>query len=170
MWQACFRVFCMRDVKIGVVDTTFAKINMGGIVASELRDNFESVSVVRRTVPGMKDLAVACKKLFEEEACDVCVALAMPGKEKIDGQCAHEASQGIMLAQLLSSRHIVEVFVHEAEATSEKELAEICLDRCRKHARNAVLLAANPSALVARAGTGARQGKQDVGGIETIVH
>ncbi|MBI5158491.1 riboflavin synthase [Candidatus Micrarchaeota archaeon] len=160
----------MRDVKIGIVDTTFAKIDMGKIATSELRDNFESVSIVRRTVPGMKDLAVACKKLFEEQGCDVCVAFAMPGKEAIDEQCAHEASQGIMLAQLLCSRHIVEVFVHESEAKDEKELAEICFDRCTKHARNAVLLAGNSEELSKRAGTGARQGKQDVGGIETIVH
>ncbi len=160
----------MRDVKVGVVDTAFSKINMGKIAVDELNENFESVSIVRRTVPGMKDLAVACKKLFEEEECDVCIALAMPGKEKIDEQCAHEASQGIMLAQLTASKHIIEVFVHENEAKDERELSEICADRCKKHARNAVLLVANPSELAKRAGTGARQGRQDVGGIDVTVH
>ena len=43
------------------------------------------------------------------------VALAMPGRAAIDQVCAHEASQGIMLAQLLTTTHVLEVFVHENE-------------------------------------------------------
>ena len=58
--------------------------------------------ILRRTVPGFKDLGVECKKMIEEDGCSIVVALAMPGKAAIDQVCAHEASQGIMIAQLLT--------------------------------------------------------------------
>ena len=104
--------------RIGIVDTMFARLDLGGYAADELTscegygDRFE---VVRRTVPGFKDLAVACKRLVEQEGCAIVVALGMPGRAAIDQVCAHEASQGIMMAQLLTSTHILEVFVHENE-------------------------------------------------------
>ena len=75
----------------------------------------ERFEIVRRTVPGFKDLGVACKRLIELDGCLIVVALGMPGKAAIDQVCAHEASQGIMLAQLLTGVHVLEVFVHENE-------------------------------------------------------
>jgi riboflavin synthase len=150
-------------MKIGVADTTFARADMGKIAIDEIKSNFESVEIVRYTVPGIKDLPVACKKLIEEQGCVVCIALGMPGGKPIDRQCAHEASLGIIQAQLLTNKHIVEVFVHEDEAASEKELLEICENRARKHARNAVALAKGGGELSKFAGTGRRQGKPDVG-------
>ena len=90
--------------RIGVVDTMFARYDMGAEAVDELKQcpGFgERFDVLRRTVPGFKDLGVACKKLIEEEGCAIVVALGMPGKAAIDQVCAHEASQGIMLAQLL---------------------------------------------------------------------
>src|SRR6202035_5546337 len=100
--------------RIGVVDTMFARFDMGAEAIDELEacpgfgTRFE---VVRRTVPGFKDLAVACKRLIENEGCGIVVALGMPGKAAIDQICAHEASQGLMQAQLMTSTHILEVFV-----------------------------------------------------------
>jgi riboflavin synthase len=47
-------------MKIGIADTTFARVNMGAIAIDELRKN-ASVSLERVTVPGIKDLPVACK-------------------------------------------------------------------------------------------------------------
>jgi len=71
--------------------------------------------VVYRTVPGFKDVGVACKRLIEDEGCLIGGGVGHAGKAAIDQVCAHEASQGIMLAQLLTSTHILEVFVHENE-------------------------------------------------------
>lgn len=149
---------------IGVVDTTFARINMGAIAIDELKQKASTVRVVRRTVPGIKDLAVECKRLLHRE-CDIAVALGMVGGAPIDTQCAHEASLGIQQAQLLTSKHILEIFVHENEAWSEKGLQRIAENRIRKHVQNAVALAAHPEQLVAMAGKGIRQGKEDEGAL-----
>ncbi|HPH34715.1 MAG TPA: riboflavin synthase, partial [Methanoregulaceae archaeon] len=39
-------------MKIGIADTTFARVNMGGIAADELKRN-ASVTIERVTVPGI---------------------------------------------------------------------------------------------------------------------
>lgn len=154
--------------RIGVVDTMFARVDLGGFALDELAscpghgDRFE---IVRRTVPGFKDLAVACKILVERESCSIIVALGMPGRAPIDQVCAHEAAQGLMLAQLATSTHILEVFVHEGEADDAETLVAICEDRARKHARNAYWMLYEPDQLVRRAGQGVRQGHGDAGPI-----
>ncbi|HEV2360363.1 MAG TPA: hypothetical protein VGS21_01550, partial [Acidimicrobiales bacterium] len=79
---------------IGVVDTMFARVDMGAVAVSELEacEGYGTrFGVVRRTVPGFKDLAVECKRLVENEGCKILVALGMPGKADIDQVCAHEA-------------------------------------------------------------------------------
>lgn len=151
-------------MKVGVVDTTFARVDMAKFAVDEIK-KFPNVAVVRATVPGIKDLPVACKRLLDG-GCDVCIALGMPGKEPIDRQCAHEASMGIMQAQLMTNKHIVEVFVHEDEAKDGKELVSICKDRARKHAANAVMLVCRPGGLAKHAGRGLRQGRENAGPLE----
>ena len=152
--------------RIGVVDTMFARYDMGAEAVDELEGcpgfgtTFE---VARRTVPGFKDLGVACKQLIENEGCNIVVALGMPGKAAIDQVCAHEASQGIMWAQLLTSTHILEVFVHENEEGDPDKLAAVCVDRARKHARNAYWMLYEPEQLTRQAGRGVRQGYEDAG-------
>ena len=101
--------------RIGIVDTTFSRIDMGSIASDELRSMGRGIRVIRRTVPGVKDLPVACKKMIEEEGCSIVMALGMPGPEPIDKMCAHEASQGLIQAQLMTNTHIVEVFIHMDE-------------------------------------------------------
>lgn len=149
-------------MKIGVADTTFARVNMGGIAIDELRRH-ASIAVERYTVPGIKDLPVACKKLFEERRCDLVMALGMPGGKEKDRLCAHEASQGLILCQLMTNRHIIEVFVHEDEAADDAELAWLAEQRTREHAENAVKLLLRPRDLEREAGTGQRQGFADAG-------
>ncbi len=149
-------------MKIGVADTTFARVNMGRIAIDELKKH-ASVAIERYTVPGIKDLPVACKKLIEERRCELVIALGMPGREEKDRWCAHEASQGIMLVQLMTNRHVIEVFVHEDEAKDERELAWLAEMRTREHAVNAIRLLLHPGSLEREAGTGQRQGFQDVG-------
>ncbi|MDA8274848.1 MAG: riboflavin synthase [Actinomycetota bacterium] len=152
--------------RIGVVDTMFARYDMGAEAVGELEacpGYGERFEVVRRTVPGFKDLGVACKRLVELDGCRIVVALGMPGKAAIDQVCAHEASQGIMLAQLLTSTHVLEVFVHENEEEDPAKLAEVCVNRARKHARNAYWMLYDPEQLTRRAGRGVRQGYEDAG-------
>ena len=149
--------------RIGVVDTTFARADMGGEAVRTLRSIGTGFRVMRRTVPGIKDLPVACKKLFDEEGCDLVMALGMPGAQPIDKMCAHEATQGIQQVQLLTNRHILEVFVHEDEATDAPSLHHLLLQRTRDHCQNAYDLLFRPHALTARAGTGVRQGYPSVG-------
>ena len=154
--------------RIGVVDTMFARYDMGAEALDELANcpgfgtTFE---VVHRTVPGFKDLGVACKRLIEQEGCRIVEALGMPGKAPIDQQCAHEAAQGIMLAQLMTSTHILEVFVWENEEEDPAKLAVVCVNRARKHARNAYWMLYEPEQLTRNAGQGIRQGHEDAGPI-----
>ena len=158
----------MRRAKLGIVDTTFARVDMAEFAIDEIKSKYEnSVEIIRRTVPGVKDLAVECKLLLELEKCDSVLALGMVGREPIDTQCAHEASLSIMQAKLVTNRHIVEAFVHEAEARSDADLLSICENRARKHAVNAVLLATDAKSLTNLAGMGVRQGKHDEGRLVT---
>jgi len=150
-------------LKIGVVDTTFARANMGKIVVDEIKDNFADIVVVRKTVPGIKDLPVECKNLLID--CDIVVACGMPGGKEIDKMCGHEASTGLIEAQLMTGKHIVEVFVYEDEAKDDRQLKAIVEDRCRKHARNAVMLLKDPGWFTRNAGGGHRQGGVDRGSI-----
>jgi len=149
--------------KIGIADTTFARYNMAKSAIDELQSNATGFKILRYTVPGMKDLPVACKKLFEESNCDIVLALGMPGAQPIDKQCAHEASMGLIQAQLLCNKHIIEVFVHEDEAKNEKELAWLTDRRVRKHALNVLDLLFKPENLTKNAGNGLRQGFEDAG-------
>ena len=132
----------------------------------------ESIKIERYTVPGVKDLPVACKKLFDEHKCDICLALGMPGPEVIDKQCAHEASQGIIQTQLLTNKHILEVFVHLDEAmkdgkTDEKELLKITENRVYDHTMNAIALLKGKEGLSRNAGKGIRQGREDAGSLKS---
>ena len=149
-------------MRVGVADTTFSRVNMGAIAVDELRKH-ASVAIERVTVPGIKDLPVACKKLIEERRCDIVMALGMPGGKDKDKMCAHEASTGLIQCQLMTNTHIIEVFVHEDEAKDDRELAWLMEQRTREHAVNAVRLVLHPKELERQAGTGQRQGFEDAG-------
>jgi len=151
--------------KIGIVDTTFARYNMGKAAIDELESNNDGFKIIRYTVPGIKDIPVACKKLFEEQNCDIIMALGMPGPKSIDKQCAHEASTGIIQTQLMCNKHILEVFVHEDEGRDEKELAWLADNRAREHALNTLDLLFKPEKLVKNAGKGLREGFEDAGSL-----
>jgi riboflavin synthase len=158
-----------KKVRIGVVDTMFARFDMGAAARSELEacPGFgETFTVISKTVPGFKDLAVAAQNLIDHEGCAIVVALGMPGSAPIDKQCAHEASQGIMLAQLLTSTPILEVFVHEDESDDPVVLASVFENRSRSHARNAYWMLFEPAQLSSRAGQGVRQGFGDAGPLD----
>jgi riboflavin synthase len=149
--------------KIGIADTTFARVNMGKIAIDELKSNIMNFNIFRYTVPGIKDLPVACKKLFDEKNCDIVMALGMPGQKPIDKQCAHESSIGLINTQLLCNKHIIEVFIHEDEADDDKELYWLVENRIKEHVLNVIDLLFYPDRLIKKAGKGLREGYKDAG-------
>lgn len=151
--------------KIGIADTTFATVDMASFAIDAIRKNTKA-KIERYTVPGFKDLPVACKILFDKYKCDIVIAIGMAGAMPIDKQCSHEASLGLQAVQLMANKHIVEVFVHMDEARNCKELHEIAKNRAIKHALNAIALLKGKTELTKNAGTGKRQGKDDVGQIK----
>ena len=152
--------------KIGIADTTFARVDMAKFAIGAIKKDSKKHKIVRYTVPGIKDLPVACKKLFLEDKCHIVLALGMVGAKPIDKQCSHEASIGLQAVQLQTNKHIVEVFVHADEAKTDEELYKIAKNRAEKHALNALELLKSKTALTAYAGTGRRQGKGDEGAIK----
>ena len=151
-------------MRIGIADTTFARVDMAQFAIAAIRRN-SNAKIVRYTVPGFKDLPIACKKLLEEDKCDIAIAFGMAGPMPIDEQCAHEASLGLQQAQLMANKHILEVFVHANEAKKEKDLYEIAKNRAEKHALNAIALLKGKTELTKYAGKGRRQGKENEGPI-----
>ncbi len=149
--------------KIGVVDTTFARVDMADAAVKTLRGQGTGFRIVRRTVPGIKDLPVACRQLFLEEKVDLCLALGMPGKAEYDRTCAHEASLGLLYAGVLEAKPVVECFVFEGEAETPRELATLARRRAEEHAVNAYSLLFRPRDLERGAGQGLRQGFPDAG-------
>ena len=139
-------------MRIGIADTTFARYDMGAAAIDELKKNASDLKIIRVTVPGVKDLPVASKKLIEEEDCEIVMALGMPGPMEKDKMCAHEANT-----------HILEVFVHEDEEEDPKELKKLADNRAREHAQNLIKMMFHPKQMRKEAGKGMREGKEDAG-------
>jgi len=150
-------------MKMGICETTFARFDMATVAMDEIKSQVSDVTFVRRTVPGVKDLPVASRKLIEEEGCELVMAFGMPGPEDIDKVCAHEASTGLIQVQLMTNTHIIEVFVHEDEGRDEKDLKKLVENRTRQHADNVVKMIFKPEKLRREAGMGMREGREDKG-------
>jgi riboflavin synthase len=151
--------------RIGVADTTFARVDMARYAIDALQAAGTGFRIARTTVPGMKGLPVAVRRLFVEEGADLCLALGMPGPKEYDKTCAHEASLGLMFAGVLEAKPVVECFVFEDEASDAKGLESLARRRAEEHALNAFQLLFRPEALARRAATGQRQGFADVGAV-----
>jgi riboflavin synthase len=153
-------------MRIGVADTTFARIDMGNIAVEELKEKKLMVVIERYTVPGFKDLPVAAKLLIEKYKCDIVIACGWVGKEEVDEVCAHEANTGLIQAELMTNTHILKVFFHEKETDDLEEQKKIATERVRKHALNAVALMKGKESLTPQAGKGLRQGYGNAGGLK----
>ncbi|WP_456329658.1 riboflavin synthase [Archaeoglobus sp.] len=151
-------------MKIGIADTTFSRVNMGKIAIDELR-KISSIPYERYTVPGIKDLPIAAKKLLEEKGCDLVITLGWVGGTQKDMFSYIVLSMGLVMVQLMTNKHVIDVTIHEDEAEDEKTLMMVAENRVREHVRNAVDLLVNPKRLQKLAGTGQRQGYPDVGPI-----
>lgn len=149
--------------KIGICSTTFARYDMASAAIKQIKKQVTGVVFVESYVPGVKDLPVAAKKLIEEEDCEIVMAFGMPGGEKIDKLCAHEASTGLIQAQLMTNTHILEVFVHEDEGKDDKDLKELMFNRATQHADNLVKMLFKPDQMKREIGTGIREGRENRG-------
>ncbi|MCE4603666.1 MAG: riboflavin synthase [Aeropyrum sp.] len=150
---------------VGVVDTTFARVDMGRVAISILESSLPGYKVVRHTVPGIKDLPGAAKRLLDS-GCDGVITLGWVGGREADRLSYLASSIGLIMVEILTGKIVIDVTVHEDEAGSPEELKRIALDRAEKHARNlAALLRHGPEALVKHAGQGLRQGYPDAGPI-----
>jgi riboflavin synthase len=149
--------------KIGVADTTFARVDLARYAIRALQEQGTGFRIVRRTVPGIKDLPVACRQLFRDDHADLCLALGMPGPAELDQTSAQVASMGLMMTGVLETRPIVECFVYESEAASAHELETLGQRRAEEHALNAYTMLFRPKDLARRAGEGLRQGFADAG-------
>ena len=154
-------------MKLGIADTMFARADMAGIAIRTIekvsKERKYDVQIERITVPGIKDLAIASKRLFDEKGCDIVVALGFVGEAEIDERCATEAGIGLIMAEIAQGKHILKVFVHSSEAENDAGLGRILKDRVEKHAVNALDLVMQPESLTRRAGTGQRQGAENEG-------
>ncbi len=151
-------------INVGIVDTTFARVDMGSIAEKVLRESLPNAKIFRYTVPGIKDIPVAAKKLIEELRCDGVITLGWVGKTLTDKLSYVSMSVGLQLVQLMSGKHVMDVTVHEDEVEDESKLYDIAVDRVRKHTLNLVkLLVGGGEALKPYAGRGLRQGMPDVG-------
>nr|WP_236698067.1 riboflavin synthase [Pyrodictium occultum] len=152
-------------MKICIVDTTFARVDMARHAIDVLLNLMPGARIVRRTVPGIKDIPVEIKRLMKKEDCDAGMVFGWVGRTLNDKISYGVYSLAMQLVQLELEKHIIDVTVHEDEAESEEELYRIAVDRARKHAENLYLLLYRPDVLTERAGTGRRQGYPDAGPI-----
>ncbi len=149
--------------RIGIADTTFARVDMARYATRALGAAGSGYRIVRRTVPGVKDLPVACRAMFLEDGADLCLALGMPGAAEYDRTCAHEASLGLLFTSVLEAKPIVECFVFEGEADGPAALERLARRRAEEHAANAWSMLFRPDDLRRHAGLGLRQGFPDAG-------
>lgn len=156
----------MSRLKIGVIDTTFARVDMASVVIEEIKKLEPAAEIVRWTVPGIKDIPGAAKRIIDSSGCDGIIVLGWVGKELVDKLSYVAYSVGIMLVGILTGRPIIDVTVHEDEVEDSKELKKIAIDRARKHARNLIYILRDPTYLTKWAGKGLRQGYPDVGPID----
>ncbi|MEM0133916.1 MAG: riboflavin synthase [Thermoplasmatales archaeon] len=154
----------MKVTKYGIVDTTFSRVDMGKYAYETIRKEDPDGEIMRYTVPGIKDLPLGATKLFEKGA-DGVITLGWVGKTKLDKYSYLATSIGLIQAQLLAKRHIMDVTVHEDEV-EEAQLLALARDRSIKHAANLVKLVKDGGdSLSSMAGKGIRQGYNNAGQI-----
>ena len=151
--------------RIGVIDTTFSNIDTASIAIKEIKRLANQVTIRRYTVPGLRDIPLACKILIEREKCGIVLATGMVSRKGAEKQVENQAVQGIMMVQLQTGRHVITAFFDEHETRDKTKLYTIVVDRVRKHAQNSLKLLAVPESLTDYAGLGLRQGGRDVGQI-----
>ncbi|MFP3312667.1 MAG: riboflavin synthase [Acidilobus sp.] len=146
-----------------MIDTTFSRVDMGSVAEEVLREELPDYRVVRYTVPGIKDLPGAARRLIDM-GCDGVITLGWVGATQVDKYSYIAMSVGLVMLSVLTGKVVVDVTVHEDETEDPRELREIAVNRARAHAENLVkLLTGGLEALRPLAGQGVRQGRSSVG-------
>lgn len=146
---------------IGIVDTTFARVDMAKHAMRVLSEHLPNARVIRYTVPGIKDIPVAAKRLLDEA--DIVMTFGWVGPALTDKLSYLAMSIGLIMVQVMTGKHVIDVTVHEDEAEDPRRLYEIAVSRAEEHALNVVALLKGREALTPYAGMGLRQGVPDVG-------
>ncbi len=152
-------------MRICIVDTTFSRVDMARYAIEVLTQLNPQIEIYRSTVPGLKDIPVEILNIMRKYDCDAGMVFGWVGSSLTDKITYLVYSLAIQYVQLKLGKHIIDVTVHEDEATSERELYRIAVDRARKHAENLYNLLYMPEKLLEEAGKGKRQGVPDVGPI-----
>ncbi len=147
---------------IAVIDTTFARVDMGSIAVEVLERRLPGYRIERYTVPGIKDLPGAARRAIDS-GCDAVITLGWVGRREADKYSYLAMSVGLVMLEVLTGKLVIDVTVHEDESSDPRELYEIATDRVRKHAENLAILVKNPKGLVRYAGKGLRQGYENAG-------
>ncbi len=151
---------------VGVIDTTFSRVDMGTEAVRVLKEELPGYRIRRWTVPGIKDLPGAAKRMMDS-GCDAVITLGWVGRKEVDKLSYLAMSVGLIMVSLLTGRIVVDVTVHEDEAEDPRELKRIAIERARDHARNlALMLSRGPEYLTRWAGQGLRQGYPNAGPLE----
>ncbi|MGC9072111.1 MAG: riboflavin synthase [Acidilobus sp.] len=138
---------------------------MGSIAEETLRELLPEYRVMRYTVPGIKDIPGAARRMLDM-GCDGLITLGWVGPAEVDKFSYLAMSVGLIVLQVLTGKIIIDVTVHEDEASTPSELKGIAINRARAHAENlAKLLRGGLEALRPLAGKGVRQGRPNVGPI-----
>lgn len=147
---------------VGVIDTTFARVDMAKHALKVLREELPGYKIVRVTVPGIKDLPGAAKRLIDS-GCDAVITLGWVGAKEVDKMSYLASSIGLIMVSILTGKIVIDVTVHEDESDDPRVLEQIAVDRASKHAKNLALMLRDPEYLTRWAGQGKRQGGPDVG-------
>ena len=140
---------------------------MASIAIRVIERNLPAAKIIRYTVPGIKDIPVAARNLILEEDCEAVITLGWVGAKPVDKYSYLAMSVGLIMLQIMTGRHIIDVTVHEDEADTPEQLRRIAIDRVEKHALNLVrLVKEGRTALTRYAGKGLRQGYPDIGPIK----
>ncbi len=154
----------MKEKKcVGIIDTTFSRVDMGSVALNTLRDLLPDYIIIRHTVPGIKDLPGEARRLIDK-GCDGIITLGWVGKKQVDKYSYIALSVGLVMLSVLTGKIIIDVTVHEDETDNEEELKKIAIERTKAHAENlAILLKEGGEGLVRKAGQGIRQGYKNAG-------
>jgi len=113
---------------VGVVDTTFARVDMARVAIRVLSEELPGYRILRYTVPGIKDLPGAAKRMLEG-GCDAVITLGWVGREEVDKLSYLASSIGLIMVSLLTNKIVIDVTVHEDESKDPRELEVIALRR-----------------------------------------
>jgi riboflavin synthase len=138
---------------------------MARYVIEVLEKELPAYRIIRHTVPGVKDIPAAAKRIIDL-GCDGVITLGWVGPGQVDKYSYLASSLGLIMLGVMTGKVIIDVTVHEDEAEKPEELKRIAVHRAKAHAENLVaMLKEGPQALTPKAGMGVRQGYPDVGPI-----